>query len=41
MKNIIYIILLTTILFLFNGCFAGGHINSSGQVGMNVGGKVF
>jgi len=41
MKKFIFLILVLFIAFTLNGCFLGGHINSSGNVGVSVGGSVF
>jgi hypothetical protein len=41
MQKIFYIFLILLSIFIFSGCFMGGHINSSGQVGMSVGGAIF
>ncbi|WP_257110001.1 hypothetical protein [Aliarcobacter trophiarum] len=41
MKKIIHIILILLTIITLNGCFAGATINSSGTVGMSVGGSIF
>lgn len=41
MKIFKYIVLITLINLLLTGCFLSTNVNSSGSVGMSVGGKVF
>ncbi|WP_257119350.1 hypothetical protein [Aliarcobacter faecis] len=41
MKKLIYILLILFTIITLNGCFTSGHINSSGSVGMSVGGNIF
>ena len=41
MKKFRLFALVLFIIFLFSGCFLGGHINSGGSVGMSVGGNIF